>query len=50
LTSALNDGDTWTKVSSYPDLKQGGNFQYDPGHHLFYSSNMAQGLWRAVMP
>ena len=50
LTSALNDGNTWTKVSSYPDLKQGGNFQYDPGHHLFYSSNMAQGLWRAVMP
>ena len=27
-----------------------GNFQYDPGHKLFYSSNMAQGLWRAVMP
>jgi hypothetical protein len=49
LTSPLSDGNTWTKVSSYPDIPQGGNFGYDSGHHLFYSSNMAQGLWRAVM-
>jgi hypothetical protein len=50
LTSPLSDGNTWTEVESYPDIPQGGNFGYDPGHKLFYSSNMDHGLWRAVMP
>jgi len=50
LTSPVDDGFTWTEVASYPDLDMGGNFGWDPGHKLLYTSNMQRGLWRAVMP
>ena len=50
FAASFDDGETWTEVESYPDLDHGGNFGYDPGHRLLYTSNMRAGLWRGVMP
>lgn len=49
LTSPEIDGNTWTELE-HPEMTQGGNLGYDPGHRLLYSSNLDAGLWRVVVP
>jgi photosystem II stability/assembly factor-like uncharacterized protein len=49
LTSPEQDGQTW-KAMAVPKIAQGGNLGYDPGHRLLFSSNLAAGLWRVVVP
>jgi len=50
LTSPESDGRAWTALANVPKLSQGGNLGYDPAHKLLYSSNLAAGLWRVVVP
>jgi len=50
LTSPESDGRVWTALPNVPKLSQGGNLGYDPAHKLLYSSNLAAGLWRVVVP
>jgi hypothetical protein len=39
---------TWAKVMT-PTMSQGGSgMDYDPDHHILYSSNYGAGLWRVV--
>lgn len=47
-TSAEDDGLTWTQFAS-PMLSNGGQLAYDADHHLLYSSNGGEGLWRVVV-
>lgn len=49
LHSAESDGKTWQALKS-PTMSQGGNLGYDKAHKLLYSSNLAAGLWRVVVP
>ena len=50
LTSPESDGRAWTALPNVPKLSQGGNLGYDPAHKVLYSSNLAAGLWRVVVP
>ncbi len=47
-TSPEDDGLTWTKLPS-PMLSNGGQLAYDEVHHMLYSSNGGEGLWRVVL-
>jgi hypothetical protein len=47
-TSPESDGVTWTELPS-PVSGQGGYLlAYDKDHHILYSTNQTQGLWRVV--
>lgn len=50
LTSPEADGLTWTTMPSpsSPDIKQGGELDYDKSHNILYSSNCQSGFWRVV--
>ena len=43
-----DDGLTWTQMDS-PMLSNGGQLAWDPDHHLLYSSNGGEGMWRVVV-
>lgn len=47
-TSAEDDGLTWTQMDS-PMLSNGGQLAWDADHHLLYSSNGGEGMWRVVV-
>jgi hypothetical protein len=48
-SSPKSDGLHWTQVSS-PMLSNGGVMNYEPDHHILYSSNLGAGFWRVVLP
>jgi hypothetical protein len=48
-TTAESDGMAWTNMTS-PLLSNGGQLEYDPDHHVLYSSNLDAGFWRVVTP
>lgn len=40
----------WTRMSGAPSLSSGGTWlSYDPDHHILYSANYWDGLWRVVV-
>ena len=49
LSSAEDDGHTWTVMPSPNEIMMGGTLAYDKDHHLLYSSNMLSGVWRVVV-
>lgn len=47
-TAAEADGLSWSQMDS-PMLSNGGQLAYDADHHLLYSSNLGEGMWRVVV-
>jgi hypothetical protein len=45
-SSAANDGTSWMAMPSPGMTQGGGQLGYEADHHVLYSSNCAQGLWR----
>jgi hypothetical protein len=48
-TAKVSDPQTWTKFTSPQMTSGGGHMAYDPDHHLLYSANYWEGLWRVVV-
>lgn len=47
ITSApIDNPTTWTIDKSYSNHWSSGDLQYDPDHHMLYTSNCLGGLWR----
>jgi hypothetical protein len=43
---STDDGQTWNAMPNSPNVDMGGNFAFDPGHGVLYSSNGHAGMWR----
>jgi hypothetical protein len=43
-------GARFADMPNSPELSVAGPLSYDPGHHALYSVNMADGVWRVVVP
>jgi hypothetical protein len=49
-SAPVSNHTTWTTVSGSPSTSSGGTWlAYDPAHHLLYSANYWDGLWRVVV-